>query len=118
VVNALATELRVVLGQEQMARQSNKITTISELLKGIYINGVRISVDAKGCQKTIPTQITDQRGDYTLAVKDNQPAPLEGIKTEFIEQYPSEEVERHRRSCLPMVGLSAHSLPCRPRKES
>jgi predicted transposase YbfD/YdcC len=39
-----------------------------------------------GCQRSFARQITDQGGDYLLAVKDNQPTLLEAIKTEFIDK--------------------------------
>jgi hypothetical protein len=50
-----------------------------------------------GCQKNIARQITDQGGDYLLAVKGNQPTLLDAIETEFIDQSPSEEADRHRQ---------------------
>jgi predicted transposase YbfD/YdcC len=50
-----------------------------------------------GCQKNIARQITDQGGDYLLAVKGNQPTLLDAIETEFIDQYQSDDVDRHRQ---------------------
>jgi hypothetical protein len=71
-----------------------------------------------GCQKKIAAQITDQRGDYLLAVKGNQPTLLEAIETAFIDPHQSEGVDRqhavqkgHRRivgqivSVLPAQGI-------------
>jgi predicted transposase YbfD/YdcC len=98
MVSAFATELGVVLGQEKVASKSNEITAIPELLKALYINGLLVTIDAMGCQKNIARQITDQGGDYLLAVKGNQPTLLEAIETEFIDQYQSEAVDRHRQA--------------------
>ncbi len=94
---ALATELGLVLGQEKVASKSNEITAIPELLKALYINGLLVSIDAMGRQKSFARQITDQGGDYLLAVKGNQPSLLAAIEAEFIDQYQSEEVDRHRQ---------------------
>jgi hypothetical protein len=88
MVSAFATELGVVLGQEKVASKSNEITAIPELLKALYIKGLLVTIDAMGCQKNIARQITDQGGDYLLAVKGNQPTLLEAIETEFIDQSP------------------------------
>ena len=114
MVSAFATELGVVLGQEKVASKSNEITAIPELLKALHIHGLLVSIDAMGCQKNIAGQITDQEGDYLLAVKENQPKLLEAIKTEFIDQYPSEEVDRHRQVLTShgrIVGQIASVLP-------
>jgi predicted transposase YbfD/YdcC len=97
MVSAFATELGVVLGQEKVASKSNEITAIPELLKALYINGLLVTIDAMGCQKNIARQITDQGGDYLLAVKGNQPTLLDAIETEFIDQYQSDDVDRHRQ---------------------
>ena len=96
MVSVFATELGVVLGQEKVAAKSNEITAIPELLQALYIKGLLITVDAMGCQRNIARQITDQGGDYLLAVKGNQPALLQAIETDFIDQYQSEAVDRHR----------------------
>ncbi len=54
------------------------------------------SVDAMGCQKKIAAQITDQGGDYLLAVKGNQPTLLAAIETAFVDQHQAEGVDRQR----------------------
>ena len=70
-------------------------TAIPELLQALHIKDLLITIDAMGCQRNIARQITDQGGDYLLAVKGNQPALLEAIETDFIDQYQSEAVDRH-----------------------
>ena len=114
MVSAFATELGLVLGQEKVASKSNEITAIPELLKALYIQGLLVTIDAMGCQKNIARQITDQGGDYLLAVKGNQPTLLEAIETEFINRSPSEAVDRHRqarKSHGRIVGQIASVLP-------
>jgi predicted transposase YbfD/YdcC len=114
MVSAFATELGIVLGQEKVASKSNEITAIPELLKALYINGLLVSIDAMGCQKSIARQITDQGGDYLLAVKGNQPTLLEAIETEFIDQFGCAAVDRHgqaHKSRGRIVGQVASVLP-------
>jgi predicted transposase YbfD/YdcC len=79
-----------------------------------FIKGLLVTIDAMGCQRNIARQITDQGGDYLLAVKGNQPALLEAIETDFIDQYQSEAVDRHRqahKSHGRIVGQIASVLP-------
>ncbi len=114
MVSAFATELGIVLSQEKVARKSHEITAIPELLKAIDINGLRVSIDAMGCQRSFARQITDQGGDYLLAVKDNQPTRLEAIQTECIDPYQAEVVDRHRQVLAShgrVVGQMASVLP-------
>jgi predicted transposase YbfD/YdcC len=116
MVSAFATELGVVLGQEKVAAKSNEITAIPELLQALHIKDLLITIDAMGCQRNIARQITDQGGDYLLAVKGNQPALLEAIQTDFIDQYQSPAVDRHRqvhKSRGRVVGQIASVLPAK-----
>ena len=94
MVSAFATDLGIVLGQEKVSGKSNEITAIPELLNALYLKGFLVSIDAMGCQKKIASQITDQGGDYLLAVKGNQPTLLEAIETAFIDQHQAKGVDR------------------------
>ena len=90
--------------------------TSTELLQALHIKDLLITIDAMGCQRNIARQITDQGGDYLLAVKGNQPALLEAIETDFIDQYQSEAVDRHRQtheSRGRIVGQIASVLPAK-----
>ncbi|MFZ2854248.1 MAG: ISAs1 family transposase [Rhodocyclaceae bacterium] len=114
MVSAFATDLGIVLGQEKVARKSNEITAIPELLEALYIKGFLVSIDAMGCQKKIADQITNKGGDYLLAVKGNQPTLLNAVDTAFIAQHESEEVDRQGRvekSHGRIVGQVASVLP-------
>ena len=114
LVSAFATELGVVLGQEKVTGKSNEITAIPELLKALYLKGLLVSIDAMGCQTKITDQITDQGGDYVIAVKGNQPTLLEAIETEFIDRHLSQNVDRHRearKSHGRIVGQITSVLP-------
>ncbi len=79
MVNAWATENRLVLGQTKVTAKSNEITAIPTLLKILTIEGCLVSIDAMGCQKEIAQTIIDQEGDYVLALKANHPDLYEDV---------------------------------------
>lgn len=80
LVSAWATKHGVALGQVATEAKSNEITAIPELLKQIDVKGAVVTIDAMGCQKEIVEQIVAQGGDYTIAVKANQPKLCEAIQ--------------------------------------
>ena len=83
LVSAWATRSRLVLGQTEVAEDSNEITAIPELLEMLELSGCIVSIDAIGCQKTIAQQITEGGADYVLALKQNQPQLHEAVETMF-----------------------------------
>lgn len=72
VVTALASELRLTLGEIAVDKKSNEITAIPELLEMFCQKGMVITIDAMGTQKDIAKKIIDKKADYVLAVKRNQ----------------------------------------------
>ena len=80
IVSAWAAENGVTLAQVRTDEKSNEITAIPELLALLDVSGALVSIDAMGCQKDIATQIVDQKGDYLLAVKGNQPRLFEDVQ--------------------------------------
>ena len=80
LVSAWATHNGVVRGQVKVDDKSNEITVIPELLKMLEIEGCIISIDAKGTQKEIVSTILEQKGDYLLALKQNQKQLFQQIK--------------------------------------
>jgi predicted transposase YbfD/YdcC len=83
MVSAWACANRLVLGQEATAEKSNEITAIPKLLELLDVKGCIITIDAMGCQTAIAKQIIDQRGDYVLGLKDNQPLLHESVEDYF-----------------------------------
>lgn len=73
VVNAWATEQRLVLGQTKVKNKSNEITAIPELIKVLELSGCLVTIDAIGTQTKIAQLIQDNGADYCLALKENQP---------------------------------------------
>ena len=83
LVSAWATENRLILGQEAVADGSHEIAAIPELLRRLDLAGALVTLDAAGCQKEIAEQIREQRGDYLLAVKGNQPTLRDAVAAAF-----------------------------------
>ena len=103
VVGAYSTANKALLGHVKTETKSNEITAIPELLSLLDINGCIITIDAIGCQTRIAADIVDKKGDYVLAVKDNQPNLHKEIINKFQsdsnsekDNYKTEEQNRER----------------------
>jgi predicted transposase YbfD/YdcC len=83
LVNAWASNNRLVLGQEKVSDKSNEITAIPVLLKLLDLEGCVVTMDAMGCQTDVAEMIIDQQADYVLAVKGNQATLQADITTTF-----------------------------------
>jgi len=81
MVSAWGCEQRLVLGQVATDAKSNEITAVPKLLKMLGLKGCTVTVDALNCQRAIAQQIVDQRADYALALKDNQPTLHADVRT-------------------------------------
>ena len=57
MVNVLATESTVVLGQEKVLEKSNEITAIPKILEWLDVKGHTVTIDAMGCQYAVASQI-------------------------------------------------------------
>lgn len=86
MVSAWATANRVSLGQVATDAKSNEITAIPKLLEILELSGCLVTIDALGCQTQIAQKIVEQKADYVLAVKRNQPTLHDGIQTFFNAQ--------------------------------
>ena len=85
MVSAWAVENHLTLGQVATHEKSNEITAIPELLKLLDLEGAVVTIDAMGCQKDIAAGIVEQKGEFVLAVKENQPHLYEDIEQAFEE---------------------------------
>jgi len=84
IVSAWAAEHRLALGQVKVENKSNEITAIPELLKLLDVAGYIVTIDAMGTQKAIAKEIHQKKGEYILALKDNQPSLHESVQL-FLE---------------------------------
>lgn len=99
IVSAWATEAGITLAQVRTEEKSNEITAIPELLELLDISGSLVSIDAAGCQKEIAAKIVAGKGDYLLAVKQNQPRLFEDIEGMALAAAEND-----------YVGLSQHTI--------
>jgi predicted transposase YbfD/YdcC len=98
MVSAWATANHISLGQVVVDAKSNEITAIPKLLEILEISGCLVTIDAMGCQKEIAQKIVDQKADYVLAVKDNQPKLCAAISDFFNKQLEDDlQSVSHRR---------------------
>jgi predicted transposase YbfD/YdcC len=85
VVSAWASETGLALGQLATDEKSNEIAAIPEVIEQIDVEKAIVTIDAMGCQREIAQKIVAAKGDYVLAVKDNQPKLHEEIDAFFSE---------------------------------
>ena len=78
------------MAQERVSDKSNEIAALPKVLKLLDIEGCIISIDAIGTQREIAKQIIDQKGDYILAVKQNQEKLYEEVHAFFEEEARSD----------------------------
>jgi predicted transposase YbfD/YdcC len=97
LVSAWASERGLALGQVATEEKSNEITAIPMLMDRIDIKGAVVTIDAMGCQKEIAQKIVEARGDYVLAVKDNQSKLYAAMKEVFSDQRQGELLKMPHR---------------------
>lgn len=93
MVSAWASLSNLVLGQVKVNEKSNEITAIPNLIEKLAIDGCVITIDAMGCQRSIADLIIARKGNYVLALKENQAQLLEEVKDEFLFSKPSINTE-------------------------
>lgn len=100
MVSVWASAQQLSLASQVVDEKSNEITAIPPLLKMLEISGALVTIDAMGCQKEIARTICEERADYVLQVKGNQPKLLEATESFFQEHlennfadYPCRRVE-------------------------
>jgi predicted transposase YbfD/YdcC len=86
LVSAWASGRGLALGQIATEEKSNEITVIPALIDQIDVPGAVVTIDAMGCQKDIARKIVKAKGDYVLAVKENQPKLYEAIAEVFSDE--------------------------------
>lgn len=81
LVSALVSQggNKVVFAQTAVDDKSNEITAIPKLLELMDLRGAVVTIDAIGTQRDIAGKIIEGKGDYVLAVKENQPALHEKV---------------------------------------
>ncbi len=83
MVSAFARKSGLVLAQKKVSKKSNEITAVPELLKVLELSGAIVTLDAMGCQTKIVSQIANQKADYLITLKKNQPGLYERVDELF-----------------------------------
>jgi predicted transposase YbfD/YdcC len=99
-VSVWASEYGLSLGQVACDEKSNEITAIPELLRSVDVSGAVVTIDAMGCQKEIAGAVAAAKGDYVLALKDNQPtlrqAVIDHVLARWDDDFAGDEVGRRQ----------------------
>lgn len=85
VVSAFVAENQLTLGEVTVEEKTNEITAVPELLDLIDVNGDIVTADAMSCQKKIVEKIIEKKADYTIGLKQNQPALYKDTEDYFNE---------------------------------
>ncbi len=80
LVSAYASDHRLILGQFKVDCKANEIVALPKLLTLLSLRHTTVTIDAIGCQKDIADQIIKAKGQYVLAVKENQPTLYGQVK--------------------------------------
>jgi predicted transposase YbfD/YdcC len=83
VLSAYLTEIGISIGQVEVDKKSNEITSIPDLLKILDIKGNYVTIDAAGTQDTAARSIVGLKGHYILKVKGNQKILMQDIQSYF-----------------------------------
>ena len=112
VISAFVAESQITLGELAVEEKTNEITAVPELFDLIDVKGSVVTADAMSCQKKIVEKITEAKEDYTIGLKQNQPA-LYKDSEEYFQAFSSErpsvttqEKEHGRREYSLLKDLS------------
>lgn len=94
IITAWSKEDGFSLGQKVVNTKSNEITAIPELLEKIRIKGQVVTIDAMGTQTAIAEKIRLKRGDYVLALKENQRTLHEDVSLYLNDAEIKEELRK------------------------
>jgi predicted transposase YbfD/YdcC len=83
LVNAWASEQRLVLAQQKVHERTNEITAIPHLIKVLELNGCLVTIDAMGTQTDIAQLLHSKGADYCLALKGNQKSLFQEVQKVF-----------------------------------
>lgn len=97
LVSLVRHESAAVLAQRAVDSKTNEITVAPDLLAGRDLRGTVTTMDALLTQQHLAKQILDQKGDYLMVVKRNQPTLYEAIDLVFAS--PPLPAHRHEYRC-------------------
>jgi predicted transposase YbfD/YdcC len=102
LVNVWAAEQRLALAQ-RLAPGRNEVAGALEVVKLLSLKGCIVTVDALHCHRAMAQAIIDAKGQYALALKENQSGLFAAVERRFAEldkadTFGSEMQSSHGRS--------------------
>jgi predicted transposase YbfD/YdcC len=102
LVNVWAAEQRLALAQ-RLAPGRNEVVGALEAVKLLSLKGCIVTVDALHCHRAMAQAILDARGEYVLALKENQSTLFKAVERRFAtldkaDTFGSEIQSSHGRS--------------------
>lgn len=79
-MSAFIAENQITLGEVTVEEKSNEIIAVLELLDFTDIEGTIVTTDAMNCQKKIVEKVTENKADYIISLKQNQPMLYQDAK--------------------------------------
>jgi len=80
IISAHIAELGITLASHKVDDKTNEIPAMRELIELLDVEGCIIVADALHCQKETASTIVNNKADYLLSVKNNQPTLKEDIE--------------------------------------
>ncbi len=105
MVSAWSAANGISLGQEKVEEKSNEIEAVPRLISALSLEECIVTIDAMGCQTAITKAIVEKKGDYVIALKENQPKSYELAK-ELVENFKYSP--RHKIAATHTSETSGH----------
>ncbi len=97
IISAQLSELGVTLGSKTADGKGCEIAAVQELIRELDIAGCLVVADALNCQKGTAKAIVEQKADYLLCVKENQPELYQNLSEYVQDEQLRKEMETTTR---------------------
>lgn len=94
-LNVFSADYGIRLAQKFIEEKTNEIPAAQELLKLMDLKDSIVTADAMNCQKETVAAIVENKGDYVLALKGNQPLFYQELK-DFFDEREQEKIRKGR----------------------
>ncbi len=84
LVHAWVVDNQALFAQLAGWGKGQELSALPDLLRLLDVRGATVTIDALGCQREIAQQIREQKADYLLNVKDNQPTLHQEVRRHLL----------------------------------
>jgi predicted transposase YbfD/YdcC len=112
-VSAYSTEYGLCLGEAVIEEKTNEIPTIQAMLDAISVEGCIATWDALNTQKETVKKVIQKKGDYVGALKGNQHAFYEDVKSYFEDSQTEKELRAKPECYLKTVDKEQSGIATR-----